>query len=172
LIDAPGHKDFIPNMISGAAQADTAVLVVDGSSGAFEKGFEGGGQTREHAVLVRSLGVRQVVVAVNKLDAVRFSLSIFHCFGIATEGECEVIQVDWSRKRFEAIRETLLPFLTTQTGFDKNKVSFVPVGAMSGENLVERNNEILKSWYEGKTLIETLGTFQSSISIYSQELIG
>ncbi|SCZ88570.1 BZ3500_MvSof-1268-A1-R1_Chr2-1g04498 [Microbotryum saponariae] len=132
LIDAPGHRDFIPNMISGAAQADTAVLVVDGSTGAFEKGMEGGGQTREHAVLVRSLGVQQLIVAVNKLDA-----------------------VGWAQSRFEAIQEQLSPFLT-QSGFQPSKVSFVPVGAMSGENLVERRNEILKAWYEGPTLVEQL----------------
>lgn len=132
LIDAPGHRDFIPNMISGAAQADTAILVVDGSSGGFEKGFQGGGQTREHAVLVRSLGVQQLVVAVNKLDAVR-----------------------WAQSRFEAIREQLQPFLT-QTGFQPAKVAYIPVGAMSGENLVSRSDEILKSWYEGPTLVEQL----------------
>ena len=70
LLDAPGHKDFIPAMISGAAQADVALMVVDGSPGEFEAGFDRGGQTREHAWLVRSLGVKEIIIGINKMDMV------------------------------------------------------------------------------------------------------
>ena len=137
LIDAPGHRDFISNMISGASQADTAVLVVDASLGAFEAGFGDNGQTREHAMLVRSLGVQQVVVAVNKLDA-----------------------VGWSSDRFEGICDQLRPFLLA-TGFAADKLAFVPVGAYTGENLLARSGTALEAWYSGPTLVQQLGASAS-----------
>ncbi|KAI9574998.1 P-loop containing nucleoside triphosphate hydrolase protein [Boletus coccyginus] len=142
ILDAPGHKDFIPNMISGASQADCALLVVDATIGEFEAGFERGGQTREHLVLVRSLGVSQVVVAVNKLD-----------------------QVNWEQARYEEVCEHLKTFFG-QSGFQSSKTSFVPVGAMLGVNLVERKSpeaSVLSQWYRGPTLVDLLDKLEPPV---------
>ncbi|XP_023585742.1 HBS1-like protein isoform X2 [Trichechus manatus latirostris] len=137
LMDAPGHKDFIPNMITGAAQADVAVLVVDASRGEFEAGFETGGQTREHGLLVRSLGVTQLAVAVNKMD-----------------------QVNWQQERFQEITGKLGHFLK-QAGFKETDVAFIPTSGLSGENLITRSqsNELIK-WYKGLCLLEQIDSFK------------
>ncbi|XP_014885221.1 HBS1-like protein isoform X1 [Poecilia latipinna] len=138
LMDAPGHKDFIPNMITGAAQADVAVLVVDASRGEFEAGFEAGGQTREHALLVRSLGVTQLAVAVNKMD-----------------------QVNWQKERFQEISSKLGHFLK-QAGFKESDVFFVPTSGLSGENLTARSTvSELTSWYSGPSLLEQIDAFKA-----------
>lgn len=115
LADAPGHRDFVPNMISGAANADAAVLVIDGRPGEFESGFSENGQTREHAIIARSLGVTQLVVAINKMDA-----------------------VNWEKQRFEQISTILKQFLT-KSGFNKKNLHFVGVSGISGDNLDERH---------------------------------
>uniref|UniRef100_A0A8C4E6J1 HBS1-like protein n=1 Tax=Dicentrarchus labrax TaxID=13489 RepID=A0A8C4E6J1_DICLA len=138
LMDAPGHKDFIPNMITGAAQADVAVLVVDASRGEFEAGFEAGGQTREHALLVRSLGVTQLAVAVNKMD-----------------------QVNWQQERFQDITSKLGHFLK-QAGFKESDVFYIPTSGLSGENLTTRSSVAqLTSWYSGRSLLEQIDAFKA-----------
>lgn len=137
LMDAPGHKDFIPNMITGAAQADVAVLVVDASRGEFEAGFEAGGQTREHGLLVRSLGVTQLAVAVNKMD-----------------------QVNWQQERFKEIISKLGHFLK-QAGFKDSDVFYVPTSGLSGENLTTKSSALaLTSWYSGPCLLEQIDYFK------------
>ncbi|XP_042245770.1 HBS1-like protein isoform X1 [Thunnus maccoyii] len=138
LMDAPGHRDFIPNMITGAAQADVAVLVVDASRGEFEAGFEAGGQTREHALLVRSLGVIQLAVAVNKMD-----------------------QVNWQQERFQEITSKLGHFLK-QAGFKESDVFYIPTSGLSGENLITRSSVAqLTSWYSGPSLLEQIDAFKA-----------
>ncbi|KAK9746534.1 Elongation factor Tu C-terminal domain [Popillia japonica] len=137
LLDAPGHKDFIPNMISGAGHADVALLVVDATRGEFETGFDFGGQTREHALLVRSLGIAQLAVAINKLDT-----------------------VSWNQERFDEIKGKLKTFLR-QAGFRENDVSFVPCSGLTGQNLVQKPTEKeLLAWYNGPSLIEVLDNFK------------
>eukprot|EP00092_Neocalanus_flemingeri_P029016 GFUD01031501.1.p1 GENE.GFUD01031501.1~~GFUD01031501.1.p1 ORF type:complete len:732 (+),score=222.72 GFUD01031501.1:75-2270(+) len=139
LLDAPGHRDFIPNMISGAYQADVAVLVVNATTGEFEAGFEAGGQTREHALLVRSLGVGQLTVAVNKLDT-----------------------VDWDQGRFLAIKEKLRLFLTKQAGFREADLTFIPCSGLTGENLtLPARTEQLSSWYTGHTLMQAIDNLKT-----------
>lgn len=130
ILDAPGHRDFIPNMIAGAAQADFAVLVVDASTGSFESGLKG--QTKEHALLVRSMGVQRMIIAVNKLDTVA-----------------------WSEERFLEIRHQISGFLT-QAGFQPKNISFIPCSGLLGDNIARKSTGSDASWYAGPTLVEEL----------------
>ncbi|GBE79438.1 Eukaryotic peptide chain release factor GTP-binding subunit [Sparassis crispa] len=135
ILDAPGHKTFVPSMISGAAQADVAVLVISARKGEFETGFERGGQTREHIMLVKTAGVTKLVVVVNKMD------------------ESTVL---WQKSRFDEIKEKLSPFIKS-AGFNlKTDVSFIPVSAYTGANLKDRVSKSACSWYSGDSLLEYL----------------
>lgn len=124
VLDSPGHKDFVPNMISGATQADAAILVIDASVGAFETGMDNGkGQTQEHAQLIRSFGVDQIIVVINKMDA-----------------------VDYSKERFDLIKQQLGTFLRT-CGFRDSLISWIPLSAMENQNLVAAPSDVrLLSW--------------------------
>eukprot|EP00879_Flechtneria_rotunda_P016026 GHRR01016762.1.p1 GENE.GHRR01016762.1~~GHRR01016762.1.p1 ORF type:complete len:694 (+),score=227.63 GHRR01016762.1:236-2317(+) len=158
LLDAPGHRDFVPNMISGAAQADAALLIVDGSPGGFESGFFGegansnsnnssalgfgagtgdvGGQTKEHAQLARSLGVEQLAVVISKLDT-----------------------CDYSQERYEYIKCQLLPFLKS-VGYRESRLQWLPAVGPLGHNLVAKPSEqLLSSWWQGPTLVEAIDAF-------------
>ncbi|ESO98652.1 hypothetical protein LOTGIDRAFT_142523, partial [Lottia gigantea] len=137
LLDAPGHKDFIPNMITGAAQADVAILVINATRGEFETGFDTGGQTREHALLARSLGVSQIIVAVNKMDT-----------------------VEWSEERYKHIITTIGQFLK-QAGYRERDVSFIPCSGLVGVNLTDSiKDPALSVWYTGPTLIKQIDEFK------------
>jgi translation elongation factor EF-1alpha len=130
LLDAPGHKDFVPNMISGTSQADVAILVIDASPGGFESGFDSKGQTREHALLLKSLGIEQIIVCINKMD-----------------------MCNWSQERFRFIQSSLEAYLGS-IGYGTKSLRFVPVSGYTGENLTQLTK---CSWYREKTLVEALG---------------
>ncbi len=128
IIDAPGHRDFIKNMITGASQADAAVLVVDVA----QKDEKGGlmPQTKEHVFLARTLGIQQFIVAINKMDA-----------------------VDWSKEKFEEVKG-LLDKLFKIVGYKPEQITYVPISALQGENIVKKSDKM--PWWDGPTLVEAL----------------
>jgi elongation factor 1-alpha len=130
IIDAPGHRDFIKNMITGTSQADAAILVIASGQGEFEAGISKEGQTREHALLAFTLGVKQMVVAVNKMDSIQYS-----------------------EERFNEIKKEVSGYLK-KVGYNPEKVKFVPISGWVGDNMIEGSSNM--GWYKGPTLLEAL----------------
>jgi len=129
IIDAPGHRDFIKNMITGASQADAAVLVVAANDGI-------NAQTREHVFLSKTLGVGQLVVAVNKMD---------------------ISGVDHAQKRFDEVKAEVTTLLKS-VGYKTDEVQFVPTASLMGENIVKKSDKM--TWYAGPTLLEAINNFK------------
>ena len=136
VIDAPGHRDFVKNMVTGASQADAAILFVSAKRGEYEAGINPGGQTREHAFLAKTLGVDQIVVAINKMDDPT---------------------VNWSKQRYEEVKDGVSRLLR-MVGYDVSKIHFVPVSGWTGDNLVKPSPNM--PWYKGPTLFEAMDTLQ------------
>jgi elongation factor 1 alpha-like protein len=144
ILDAPGHQDFIPNMISGASQADLAILVTDASTNSFEAGLRG--QTKEHAMLVRSMGVQRLIVAVNKMDT-----------------------CGWSHDRFKEIQQQMTAFLAS-ANFSSKSVSFIPCAGITGENVVLPVDLAKAPWYKGPTLMQELDSAEPNKRLLEKPL--
>jgi len=135
LIDAPGHRDFIKNMITGASEADASVLIVSAKKGEQDVALGPGGQAREHAFLLRTLGVNQLVVCINNMDDQT---------------------VKYSEQRFNESKQDVENLLKI-VGYDIKKVQIVPVSGWTGENLIKKSTNM--PWYKGPTLFEVLDSF-------------
>ena len=134
ILDAPGHRSYVPNMIGGAAQADVAVLVISARKGEFETGFEKGGQTREHTMLIKTAGVKYVIVAINKMDDPT---------------------VEWSVERYEEIVNKLTPFLK-KSGFKKDDFHFMPISGLTGVFIKDMPSPNPFPHYDGSSLLTFL----------------
>jgi len=132
VIDAPGHRDFIKNMITGTSQADVAVLVIDSSQGGFEAGISKDGQTREHALLAYTLGVKQMLVACNKMDDKT---------------------VNYAEDRYKEIKQEVSGYLK-KVGYKPIKIPFVPISGWAGDNMIDKSKNM--PWYKGPYLLEAL----------------
>ncbi|CRG90807.1 Eukaryotic peptide chain release factor GTP-binding subunit [Talaromyces islandicus] len=134
ILDAPGHKSFVPHMIGGASQADVGVLVISARKGEYETGFEKGGQTREHALLARNSGVTKLVIVVNKMDDPT---------------------VEWSKARFDECTIKVAKFLEA-LGYKKADLLFMPISAQRTLGIKDRIPKDIIPWYDGPSLLEYL----------------
>merc|ERR1712114_32083 len=125
IIDAPGHRDFIKNMITGTSQADCGVLIIASGTGEFEAGISKNGQTREHALLAYTLGVKQLIVGVNKMDST---------------------EPPYSQSRFEEIQKEVSGFIK-KVGYNPAAVPFVPISGWHGDNMLGTSKNM--TWYKG-----------------------
>lgn len=132
IIDAPGHRDFIKNMITGTSQADVAILMIASGVGEFEAGYAKNGQTREHALLAYTLGVKQMIVCINKMDDK---------------------SVNYAQSRYDEIKDEISKFLK-KTGFNVEKMPIIPISGWNGDNMLERSPKM--KWYKGPIMIEAL----------------
>jgi elongation factor 1-alpha len=132
IIDAPGHRDFIKNMITGTSQADVAILMIPAATGEFEAAYAKNGQLREHALLAFTLGVKQIIVGVNKMDEK---------------------SVNYAEARYNEIKDEVSKFLT-KVGYKGETVPFIPISGWNGDNLIERSANM--KWYKGPFLLEVL----------------
>ena len=140
ILDAPGHKTYVPHMIGGASQADVGILVISARKGEYETGFEKGGQTREHAMLAKTQGVNKLVVAINKMDDPT---------------------VEWSKKRYDECSAKLAQFLKG-TGYNlKTDVFFMPIAAQMTMGIKDRIPKGVADWYDGPSLLEYLDNMGS-----------
>ncbi|KAF5416869.1 MAG: Elongation factor 1-alpha [Candidatus Methanogaster sp.] len=126
IVDCPGHRDFVKNMITGASQADAAILTVDAKDGVME-------QTKEHVFLATTLGINQLIIAVNKMDS-----------------------VDYSEDRYSEVKEDVSSLLK-MVGYKLDGVNFIPTSALFGANVAEHSKDT--PWYTGPTILEGLDLF-------------
>ncbi|KAK4800519.1 hypothetical protein SAY86_021006 [Trapa natans] len=142
ILDAPGHKSYVPNMISGASQADIGVLVISARKGEFETGYEKGGQTREHVQLAKTLGVSKLLVVVNKMDEPT---------------------VNWSKERYDEIESKMVPFLRSSGYNVKKDVQFLPISGLIGSNMKTVVEKSVCPWWNGPCLLEALDAIEGPL---------
>lgn len=148
IVDAPGHRDFVPSAIAGISEADVAVLSIDCGTDAFESGFNLDGQTKEHTLLARSLGVSSIIVALNKMDT-----------------------VDWSNVRFDQIKNELGSFFEG-IGYTQDQISWIPCSGLNGEGVYKKASSNAQNWYTGPTLVEELENRAAEIAgLYKKDVV-